>query len=467
MREFIGKDFLLRSDTAYKLYYDYAASMPIIDYHCHINPREIFEDRSFENITQMWLEGDHYKWRIMRSNGVDEHYITGNAPDKEKFIKFAGALERSIGNPMYHWCHLELKNYFDYTGALNADTAEAVYDHCSAKLREGKLSVRGLIKRSNVRFIGTTDDPTDSLEWHEKIKAEGIDGLTVAPSFRPDKIINIDKPIWRESIQKLEDVTGITLDSVEAIKKALGKRMEHFASLGCKASDHGMDYVCCRLAEPEFVDAIYQKALGGAELTVEEIEVFKTALLLFAAGEYARLGWVMQLHYNCLRNPNSMMFGKLGPDTGFDAINTVNCTSYLASLLDRIFIMDALPRTVIYSLNPADNASIDAIIGAFQGTGVRGKIQHGSAWWFNDTMTGMREHMTSLANLSILGNFIGMLTDSRSFLSYARHEYFRRILCELVGGWIDNGELPSDIERAGKLIQDICYNNARDYFGLK
>ncbi len=466
MKNFMDKNFLLSSPIAQELYHDYAAKMPIIDYHCHINPKEIAEDRHFENITQMWLEGDHYKWRMMRANGVDEHYITGNAPDIEKFRHFAAALERAVGNPMYHWCHLELRNYFGYTGALNAETADEVWEVCSAKLKESGLSVRGLVEKSNVRFIGTTDDPTDTLEWHKAIKDANISGLTVAPSFRPDKVVNIDKPIWRENIDKLAAVTGVALTSVEALKTALRMRMAHFAEMGCRASDHGMDYLCYRKADEEAVEVVYQKALNGQSITVEEAEIFKTAMTVFAAGEYTRMGWAMQIHFNCLRNPNSAMYEKLGADTGFDAINTANCNAALAQLLDCLYKNEILPKTIIYSLNAADNAAIVSVMNAFQGAGIRGKVQHGSAWWFNDTKTGMIEQMTSLANLGILGNFIGMLTDSRSFLSYARHEYFRRILCELIGGWIENGEYPADIKRAGALIQDICYNNAKVYFGI-
>lgn len=466
MKAFMDKDFLLSTPTARTLFHDYAASMPIVDYHCHVNPQEIYEDRRFENITQVWLGGDHYKWRVMRSNGVDERFITGNASDREKFQKFAEALPRAIGNPMYHWCHLELKTYFGYEGALNGDTAEEVWTLCNKKLQEPNMSVRGLIAQSNVAFVGTTDDPVDSLEWHKKLKEDDSISTVVAPSFRPDKALNIDKPGWKEYIEQLGKVCGGELKSVSDIEKALTQRIDVFAEAGCRASDHGLDYIIYRPASDAELDTIFAKGMRGETVTVEETESFKTRLLMCCARAYAKRGWVMQLHYNCLRNPNKTMFAKLGPDTGFDVINTVQCGEALANLLNALEETHELPRTILYSLNPADNQLLDTILGAFQGTETAGKIQHGSAWWFNDTKTGMQEQLTSLANLSLLGNFVGMLTDSRSFLSYTRHEYFRRILCELIGGWVENGEYPADLAFVGSLVQDICYNNASRYFGI-
>ena len=466
MKPFMDKDFLLSTPTAQKLYHEYAADMPIIDYHCHVSPREIFEDRRFENITQVWLGGDHYKWRVMRSNGVEEKYITGDAPDREKFQKFAEALPRAIGNPMYHWCHLELKKYFGYEGALNGETAEQVWNLCNEKLKEPGMSVRGLIAQSNVAFVGTTDDPVDSLEWHQKIKEDPSITTVVAPSFRPDKALNIDKAGWKEYITKLAEVCGCEIKDSAALECALASRIDHFDAAGCRASDHGLDYVIYRPADRAAVDMVFSKGMNGEALTVEEVELFKTDLLLFCGREYAKRGWVMQLHYNCLRNPNKKMFAKLGPDTGYDVINTVNCGEAVAGVLNALEETGELPRTILYSLNPADNQLLDTIIGAFQGTEVAGKVQHGSAWWFNDTKTGMQEQMTSLANLSLLGNFVGMLTDSRSFLSYTRHEYFRRILCELIGGWVENGEYPADMEMLGGIVRDISFNNAARYFGI-
>ena len=464
MERFLSENFLLNTQTARKLYSEYAASMPIIDYHCHVNPREIYEDKKFENITQLWLSGDHYKWRLMRSNGVDEYYITGDAPEKEKFFKFAEMLPKAIGNPMYHWCHLELKNYFGFEGTLSAKTAEEVWELCNEKLKN--MSVRSIIKDSNVAFIGTTDDPVDSLEYHKLIAEDNSFDTVVAPSFRPDKALNIDKAGWREYIAKLSEVSGIEIVSLDTLKRALSARIEYFNENGCRASDHGLDFMIYAEATDAEIDALLARGLAGEKISTSEAEALKTELLLHCAREYARLGWVMQLHYNCLRNPNTRMFEKLGPDVGFDTIGANNGSAKLARVLDRLYYEGALPKTIIYSLDPGDNASIDTIIGAFQGTEARGKIQHGSAWWFNDNKQGMRDQLISLANLSLLGNFVGMLTDSRSFLSYTRHEYFRRILCALIGEWVENGEYPDDDEQLGEIVSGICYRNAKEYFKL-
>ncbi|MBQ6824450.1 MAG: glucuronate isomerase [Clostridia bacterium] len=466
MKPFMDKDFLLSTETARKLYHLYAADCPIIDYHCHVSPKEMWEDKRFANITEVWLGGDHYKWRIMRSNGVDEYYITGDAPAREKFQKFAEALPRAIGNPMYHWCHLELKNYFGYTGILNGETAEEVWNLCNAKLQEEGMTVRGLIAQSNVKFIGTTDDPIDSLEWHKKLAEDPSFKTTVAPSFRPDKALNIDKAGWKEYIAALSAVVGTEIKTIDQLKAALTDRMEFFHAHGCKASDHGLDRTIFCLQSDEELNALMERGFQGEIIPAAEAEGFKTALLLHCAKGYHKLGWVMQLHYNCLRNPNARMFEKLGPDTGFDIIGPNNDCEKLARFLNALNAEDQLPRTVLYSLDGGDNAFLDTILGAFQGTEVAGKLQHGSAWWFNDNKQGMIEQMVSLANLSLLGNFIGMLTDSRSFLSYARHEYFRRILCELIGNWVENGEYPNDAATLATIVKDICYYNAERYFGL-
>lgn len=466
MKPFMDKDFLLTTPTAQKLFHEFAADMPIIDYHCHVSPQEIYEDRRFENITQVWLGGDHYKWRVMRSNGVEEKYITGDASDREKFQKFAEALPNAIGNPMYHWCHLELKKYFGYEGTLNGDTAEEVWNLCNKKLQEPGMSVRGIIEQSNVAFVGTTDDPVDSLEWHKKIKEDPAIKTIVAPSFRPDKALNIEKDGWKEYVAKLAEVSGVEIKDSTSLEEALAKRIAFFDEVGCRASDHGLDYVMYRPADRAAVDAAFAKAMNGEALTVEEVEEFKTELLLFCAREYAKRGWVLQIHYNCQRNPNKKMLAKLGPDTGYDVINTVNCATAVTGVLNALEEKGELPRTILYSLNPADNQLLDTIIGAFQGSEVPGKIQHGSAWWFNDTKSGMQEQMKSLANLGLLGNFVGMLTDSRSFLSYTRHEYFRRIMCELIGDWVENGEYPNDMKALETIVKGISYNNAARYFGL-
>lgn len=462
----MDETFLLTTETAEKLYYQYAEKMPIVDYHCHVSPQEIYEDKHFENITGVWLSGDHYKWRLMRSNGVDEVYITGNASDREKFQKFAETLPRAIGNPMYHWCHLELKKYFGYDGILNGNTAEEIWNLTEKKLQEKEMGVRGLIEKSNVAFIGTTDDPLDSLEWHGKLREDKTIQTTVAPSFRPDKALNIEKTGWCDYIKALTEVSGIEINCVEALKKALYMRMEYFKTYGCKSSDHGLDYMMYRTFTPDEIETVFQKGLKKDVLSVEEIEKFKTAMLLFCAEQYYRLGWVMQIHYNCLRNPNTAMLKALGPDMGFDCIGPNNGSYALAKFLDDMNGKGKLPRTILYSLDAGDNAFIDTLTGAFQSPEIPGKIQHGSAWWFNDHKQGMREQMISLANLGILGNFVGMLTDSRSFLSYTRHEYFRRILCGLLGEWVENGEYPNNMDDLEKIVEDICYNNAIRYFNL-
>lgn len=467
MEPFMGKDFLLKTQSARKLYHEYAAHMPIIDYHCHIDPRQIFEDKHFDNLYQVWLSGDHYKWRVMRSNGVPEEYITGDRSEREKFQKFAEALPRTIGNPMYHWCHLELQRYFDYYGVLNGDTAEEVWNLAQEKLKQPDMGVRGLIRKSNVAFIGTTDDPIDSLQWHKKLAQDPDFHTVVAPSFRPDKAINLEKPGYLCYLKQLEEASGISITCLADLKQALANRVDYFHENGCKVSDHGLDHMVYADGTEDEVDAIFRMVLQGQRPSELQIEQFKTNLLLFCAEAYCEHGWAMQLHFNCLRNPNSAMFEKLGPDMGFDCIGPDSGSIKVAKLLDRLYQKDRLPKTILYSLDSRDNGFLATILGAFQGPGVRGKLQHGSAWWFNDNKTGMQEQLTNLANLSILGNFIGMLTDSRSFLSYTRHEYFRRILCDLIGQWIENGEYPADYEFAGSMVSDICYNNAKKYFNLE
>ncbi|HIT79449.1 MAG TPA: glucuronate isomerase [Candidatus Faecivivens stercorigallinarum] len=467
MDGFLNRNFLLDTPAARRLYHEYAENMPIVDYHCHINPQEIWEDRRFENITQLWLGGDHYKWRLMRANGIDEHFITGDASDWEKFQKFAESLPRAIGNPMVHWCHLELKNYFGYEGFLTGETAQQVWDLCCDRLaNDPALSARGLIRGSNVAMIGTTDDPCSDLIWHEKLAADESFPVQVLPSFRPDPALNIHKAGFAQYISKLAETTGRKLETVTDVCDALSERIAFFDAHGCRAADHGLDYLVCRPVDTGTATAALQKALDGQPLTAEEIEGYQTVLLLHCAREYAKRGWVMQLHFSCMRNPNSRMMAALGPDTGFDCIAVTDNCAAAHRLMDTLYQEGMLPKTVLYSLNPADNAWIDSLTGAFQGTEAAGKVQHGSAWWFNDHKAGMTEQMVSLANMGILGNFIGMLTDSRSLLSYARHEYFRRILCSLLGSWMENGEYPADFALVGGLVQDICYNNAKRYFNL-
>ncbi len=466
MKQFMDNNFLLSTQTAQKLYHDYAKKMPILDYHCHINPQEIASDRKFENITQVWLGGDHYKWRLMRSNGVDEHFITGDASDREKFQKWAETLPKAIGNPLYHWSHLELQRYFKYHDTLNADTAQEVWDLCNSRLQEEDMSVRNIMKQSHVTLICTTDDPIDSLEWHKKIAEDESFSIQVLPAWRPDKAMNIEKPDYLDYLQKLSDVSNIPIKTFADLKEALKVRLSFFDAMGCCISDHALNYVMYNPATEETIESIFQKRLAGNTISELEELQFKTAFMLFVGRQYHKMGWVMQLHYGCKRDNNTFRYKQLGPDTGFDCINNYAPSSAMADFLNALNITDELPKTILYSLNPNDNASIGTILGCFQDSSAIGKIQHGSAWWFNDHKSGMTEQMTSLANLGVLGNFIGMLTDSRSFLSYSRHEYFRRILCDLIGKWVDSGEYPDDEKSLKEIVEGISYKNAVRYFGF-
>ena len=466
MKAFMDKDFLLSTQTAQELYHEFAAQVPVLDYHCHINPQEIAEDRQFENITQVWLGGDHYKWRQMRSNGVEECYITGNAPDREKFQKWAETLEKAIGNPLFHWSHLELQRYFGYYGVLNSETAEEVWNLCNKKLQEPSMSARNLIKQSNVTLLCTTDDPVDDLKWHKIIKEDESFDVQVLPAWRPDKAMNLEKPDYVEYLAKLSQVSGVEIKTFADLKEAITKRMEYFDSMGCCISDHGLDYVMYAPASEEEVEAIFADRLSGKDVSKEAAVKFKTAFMLFVAGKYEEMNWVMQLHYGCKRDNNKDMYAKVGPDTGFDCMSNYTPGAELADFLNAVNEAKNLPKTILYSLNPGDDELIGTVLGCFQNSDAIGKIQQGSAWWFNDNKTGMMKQMTSLANLGLLGNFIGMLTDSRSFLSYPRHEYFRRILCELIGGWVENGEFPKDMKNLEKIVKGISYNNAVRYFGF-
>ncbi|MEY8534129.1 glucuronate isomerase [Blautia pseudococcoides] len=467
MKQFMDKDFLLSTPTAQELYHDLAAKVPVLDYHCHINPQDIAEDRKFENITQVWLGGDHYKWRQMRSNGVEERYITGDAPDREKFQKWAETLEKAIGNPLFHWSHLELQRYFGYTGVLNGDTAEEVWNLCNAKLGEPSMSARNLIIQSNVTLICTTDDPADDLKWHKILAQDSSFPVQVLPAWRPDKAMNLEKADYGQYLETLAAAADMDIQSFQDLKAALKSRMAFFNEMGCRASDHGLEFVMYVPAAEHEVEAIFQKRLNDETVTREEELKFKTAFMLFAAAEYAKMGWAMQLHYGCKRDNNKDMYAKVGPDTGYDCINNYAPSGQIADYLNALDQEGSLPKTIIYSLNPNDDEAIGTIIGCFQNSDAVGKIQQGSAWWFNDHKTGMTKQMTSLANLGLLGNFIGMLTDSRSFLSYPRHEYFRRILCELIGNWVENGEYPKDMKMLEKIVKGISYNNAVRYFGFE
>ncbi|WP_218033905.1 glucuronate isomerase [Paenibacillus koleovorans] len=462
----MDENFLLNNETAITLYHDYAKAMPIIDYHCHLSPQEIFENKSFKNITEAWLYGDHYKWRAMRANGAEEQYVTGGegASDYDRFLAYAKTVPNTIGNPLYHWSHLELQRFFGVYDLINENNAPLIWDKVNAQLSAGGFSARDLIAKSNVKVVCTTDDPTDSLEYHIQIKDIPDFDCKVLPSFRPDKGLEINRNGFVQWVQKLAQVSGQSIGNYDDLLAALESRIHFFHSVGGRVSDHALDYVAYADTTKEEAAAIFAKALGGASVSLEEEMKYKTYTLTFMGKLYAKLGWAMQLHISAHRNNNSRMFGKLGPDTGYDSINDTNIAGPLAKLLDGLDREDALAKTILYSLNPKDNYVLGTIIGSFQGGGVAGKIQLGSAWWFNDTKDGMLEQMNALANLGLLARFVGMLTDSRSLLSYPRHEYFRRILCNLIGEWVENGEAPNDLELLGTMVQNISYTNAKEYF---
>lgn len=465
MKPFMDEEFLLDTPTARQLYHGVAEGQPIVDYHCHVSPREIAENRAYANLTQLWLEGDHYKWRLMRARGVPEELITGDAPDRDKFRAWAATLERAVGNPLYHWSHLELKRYFGFDGYLTARNADEVWEHCQRVIGDG-LRVRDILKKSNVVLLCTTDDPVDDLHWHEVMAADETLDTVVLPAFRPDKAVNLEKPDFAEYIGRLAEAAGTEIRDMESLLRALDGRMDYFDAHGCTVADHGLDNIVFRPADTAALDAILQKRMEGQAVTEEELWQYKTALLLHFGRGYAKRGWVMQLHFAAQRNNNTRMFGRLGPDTGYDSIGSAVNLPDLAKFLDCLEQEQALPKTILYSLDPNDNAALVTLMGCYQGEGVRGKLQHGSAWWFNDCKDGMESQMKTLAAGGVLGNFIGMLTDSRSFLSYTRHEYFRRILCALLGRWVEEGQYPDDRPLLEEIVADICYRNSVSYFGF-
>ena len=465
MKNFMCEDFLLSNETAVRLYHDYAKTMPIMDYHCHLNPKEIYENKQFKNITEVWLYGDHYKWRAMRSNGVDEKFITGDGSDYEKFLAFAKTVPMLLGNPLYHWVHLELQRFFGINEVLNEKTAPAIWEKVNKMLSGEGFRVKDLIKKSNVTVICTTDDPIDSLEYHQKIKADKNFNVRVLPAFRPDKGVEISRGFFLPWLEKLVEVNGSAINNYSEFLQALKARVNYFHENGCRVSDHALDSVPYAEASLAEVEAIFVKALKKDTLSLLETEQFRTYTLKFLSGLYTKLEWTMQFHLNAMRNNNTAMFNKLGADVGFDSINDSSIAYPLSRLLDSIETEYTLPKTIIYSLNALDNDVIGTMLGNFQG-GIPGKIQFGAAWWFNDTKEGMIAQMKSLANLGLLSRFVGMLTDSRSFLSYTRHEYFRRILCNLIGEWVENGEFPNDMELFGSIVEGICYNNAKEYFKI-
>jgi glucuronate isomerase len=467
MNSFINKDFLLQTDAAKELYHNHAKHQPIIDYHCHLNPALIANDYKFDNLGQIWLEGDHYKWRAMRTNGIDEHYVTGKASDWEKFEKWAETVPYTMRNPLYHWTHLELKTAFGVEELLNPATAKKIFDTCTEQLRTPEFSARGLMKKYKVEMVGTTDDPIDTLEHHISLKNDGFD-IKVLPTWRPDKAMAVENPAdYRAYVEKLSAVSGVSISNYNDLLTALRNRHDFFASVGCKLSDHGIEEFYAETYTQTEIAAIFDKVYGGKELTKEETLKFKSAMLYEGAIMDWEKGWTQQFHFGVIRNNNTRLFKQLGPDTGFDSIGDFTVAKAMSRFLNSLDTENKLTKTIIYNLNPRDNELIATMIGNFQDGTVAGKIQFGSGWWFLDQKMGMEAQMNSLSNLGLLSRFVGMLTDSRSFLSYPRHEYFRRILCNLLGDDIENGLLPaSEMKFIGKMVEDISYNNAKGFFGF-
>ena len=451
---FINEKFMLKTKTAETLYNDFAKDLPIIDYHCHLSPQMIAENYQFRNAFDLFLGGDHYKWRQMRTNGIDEEMITGGGDEYEKFAAFAKTMPYLIGNPLYHWTHLELKRYFDIDETLSEKTCRKIWDICNEKLQTEEFRAQSLIKLSNVEVICTTDDPADSLEYHKELKGFGT---KILPTFRPDKAVEINKETFLPYIGK------IGVKSYGELLSWITDRINFFNENGCRLSDHALEYVPFAIGDAA---KVFDKKLSGAEITRDEEDVFKTAVLKHCAGEYTRLGWTMQLHIGALRNNNRKMYEKLGADTGFDSINDLCIAEKLSEFMDNLEVDDMLPKTILYTLNPKDNYVLGTMLGNFQKAPTPGKIQFGSGWWFNDQRDGMEAQMAALANLGMLSRFVGMLTDSRSFVSYPRHEYFRRIMCNLIGKWVEEGEYPSDMETLGEIVRGISYENAKNYFGF-
>lgn len=466
MRNFMDKDFLLYNDTAKILFHDYASKCPIFDYHCHLSPKEIAENKKFNNLTEIWLYGDHYKWRMMRANVIYEKFITGDAEDYDKFRAWVKTVPNLIGNPLYHWSHLELQRYFDIYEIINEDNADLIWKKANEKLQN--MTVKDILKKFKVHTIGTTDDPIDDLEYHKLIsegKAQiGKIDTNVVPSFRPDKAINIEMPDFSEYIKKLEKASSVNIKDIKSLVEALYKRIDYFKTLGCVSSDCSLSLVPFDLDDENNIDAIFQKAMNKEKLSLEEIEKYKTYILIKLTQKYKESNLVMQIHISAMRNNNEVMFKKLGADTGYDSVGDSNIIEKLSSLLKTANNNGGLPKIIFYSLNNKDYYPLSTLMGCFQDEGIKGKMQLGSAWWFLDNKDGMEEQLKVLANSGSLALFVGMLTDSRSFLSYSRHEYFRRILCSLIGKWAEDGEVPNDIKYLGTIIENICFNNSNIYF---
>lgn len=466
MKKYLGDDFLLNTKTAQYLYDNHAKSMPIFDFHCHLNPQEIAEDKTFSNITQIWLGGDHYKWRLMREFGVDEKYITGDASDYDKFVKFAEVLPYTIGNPLHHWCHLELKRFFAIDKILSPSTVKEIWDEANKKL--SNMSAKKLIASSNVKVLCTTDDPIDTLEFHQEIKKDKNFTVKVLPAYRPDKAINVELPhLFFPWFEKLEKRFKTEVKSFDSFLNCLEKSIEHFNNNGCVCSDHALDVVMYEKTTKEEVSKIFEKVINKKSISESELKQYKGYMLVFFGEQYNKYGWVQQYHIGALRNNSTRYMNTIGPDTGYDATEDQPFASSLSKILDSLDIDNKLPKTILYCLNPRDNEVLATIKNCFQQGGISAKIQFGSAWWFNDQKDGMQRQMEASAQVGLLSKFVGMLTDSRSFLSYPRHEYFRRILCNKFGDLIENGEYPNEPEFVGKIVEDICFNNAIKYFGVK
>ena len=466
MKAFMDKDFLLDTDSAKMLFHEFAENMPICDYHCHLSPKEIFENKAPKSITELWLSGDHYKWRAMRSCGVEEKYCTGDASDKEKFEKFAYTLQYCIGNPLYHWAHIELQRYFGIDTPLNAKTADEIFDKANEAIKNGDFTPQSLIMRSNVKVVCTTDDPVDNLKYHKLLKdVDGFD-CKVLPSFRPDKALNAHLDGFADYINTLSDVCNMEIKSYKDVIKALLMRADYFDSVGCRVSDQAFDYPPYAIADDDEIEEIFKRAMNNEKITLAECDKYRTPILIALGEKYHELGWAMEIHIGAMRNNNTLMFNKIGADTGFDSVGDCEIAQPLSRFLDALNVNDKLPKTILFNLNDKDNTVLGTMLGNFQSSDAQSKIQFGPAWWFLDTMDGMTNQMKTLGNLGVLGKFIGMETDSRSFTSYGRHEYFRRIMCALLGRWVEDGWYAFDEDILKEIVQGISFNNAMKYFNF-